>query len=309
MTRQQYLWLFIWIFIFFLLFCIWDKTRHYSPKTPIEEPKTALTDKVKKEIYFKVIKEQNRAILSGIVSNEDAKNRLLDAYGKVFDMVDASALRIDKEVKEDGLVDFFANFADNFSHFEVGYLAFANGNLEVDGIAKNAITKQTLQEQLATLKNIKIDNRLFIKAAPKPLPQERNSTKRVTQPKKSAAEIQKELDDLLRTKRVQFLYARDILTSGSKLLIDKIATLLKANDTVKIEIAGHTDSDGSKERNLKLSKRRAESVKEYLITQGIAKERLKAVGYGESHPLLPNTTQENRALNRRVEFKVIGESS
>ena len=198
------------------------------------------------------------------------------------------------------------NFADNFSKFDAGYLAFANGNLEIDGIAQDEIVKQTLQEQLNTLKNVKIDNRLFIKSKKEETIGNQNISKEAIH-KKTAADIQETIEALLHKKRVQFLYARDILTSGSKMLVDKIATLLKENDTIKIEISGHTDSDGTKKNNLRLSKMRAERIKKYLVKQGIEKRRIKAVGYGESRPLVPNNSLKNKEINRRVEFKVIGE--
>ncbi len=306
MTRQQYLWLFIWIFIFFLIFCVWYKLPHYAPTVTENTPAPHTPTPIEKKMHFKVIKEQNSAILSGIVANENEKDTLLDAYGKVFEVVDASALHIEDHVKTNGMLAFFANFADNFSKFDAGYLAFSNGNLEVDGIAQAEIIKQRLDEQLATLKDISIDNRLFINKEQKAPADNTHTTKNQIVPK-TTEEIQKDIDALLHQKRVQFLYARDILTSGSKLLIDDIAKILQKNSNISIEIAGHTDSDGTKARNIKLSKKRAQSVKRYLISKGIEENRMQTVGYGESRPLVPNSSKKNREINRRVEFKVLGE--
>ncbi len=263
-------------------------------------------DKTRKKIHFKVIKKDDVAILSGIVASEDTKNRLIDAYGKVFDSVNSDALHIEKNINEDGLIDFFTNFADNFSKFDAGYLAFANASVEVDGIAQDEIIEQTLQEQLSSLKNIKVDNRLFIKQKKEDVINNTNITKKIVS-KKSPEDIQKKLNALLSKNRVQFLYARDILTSSSKQLVDEIGKLLKENKDIKIEISGHTDSDGTKKNNLRLSQRRAKSVKSYLIKQGISTTRIKAIGYGESRPLVANDSLKNKEINRRVEFKVIGE--
>ncbi len=70
-----------------------------------------------------------------------------------------------------------------------------------------------------------------------------------------------------------------------------------------ITINGHTDSDGKEEYNLKLSFKRASAVKKYLTDQcGILPDRLKVMGYGEGMPLMPNTSKENKQLNRRVEI-------
>jgi OOP family OmpA-OmpF porin len=70
-------------------------------------------------------------------------------------------------------------------------------------------------------------------------------------------------------------------------------------------LSGHTDNVGNEDFNLKLSTKRAEAVKNYLINKGIAAERITAKGFGESMPIAPNDTEENRAINRRVEFFIV----
>ncbi len=77
--------------------------------------------------------------------------------------------------------------------------------------------------------------------------------------------------------------------------------------TIRIEIAGHTDSDGSEAYNLKLSQSRVDTVKKELISKHIEASRLVAKGYGETKPLVPNTTRANKARNRRVEINILGE--
>ena len=74
---------------------------------------------------------------------------------------------------------------------------------------------------------------------------------------------------------------------------------------IQVEIAAHTDSDGSENYNLTLSERRAESVVNYLTQYGIDLERLTPKGYGESDPIAPNDSNENKALNRRVEMRIL----
>ena len=91
--------------------------------------------------------------------------------------------------------------------------------------------------------------------------------------------------------------------------MDEIVTLLKEHPNVIVEIQGHTDDVGSEAFNLKLSQKRAEAVRQYLIDHGIEPDRLIAKGYGESKPLVPNTSPENRAKNRRVEFVILGEKT
>lgn len=87
------------------------------------------------------------------------------------------------------------------------------------------------------------------------------------------------------------------------ILYDAAKTLLQYPD-LKVEIQGYTDNIGSEEYNKKLSQRRADAVKNYLVSKGINPARLKAVGYGESNPIGDNNTANGRAMNRRIEFKI-----
>jgi outer membrane protein OmpA-like peptidoglycan-associated protein len=258
----------------------------------------------KKEMHFKLLKDHESVTISGIVPNENAKTKIIDAYGKVFQSVHHNSLLIDSSVKENYLIDFFADFADNFSKFDTGYVGFSNGTMEIDGSAEHKIVQQTLQEQLSLLQNIQINNTFTLQEMGSS--QQKEPTLTPKEPQEDV-HIQEKIDSLLEGKRVQFLYARDILTSDSKSLVDKIVTVLKQNPKVSIEISGHTDSDGTKKNNLRLSQRRADSVKTYMVSKGIDPSHIKAVGYGESQPLVKNDTLKNRQINRRVEFKVIGE--
>jgi outer membrane protein OmpA-like peptidoglycan-associated protein len=81
---------------------------------------------------------------------------------------------------------------------------------------------------------------------------------------------------------------------------------LQENPTLRVEIAGHTDSDGSELYNLRLSQARAQAVVDYLVSRGISPDRLVARGYGESRPVAPNDTPENKQKNRRTELKILG---
>ena len=87
--------------------------------------------------------------------------------------------------------------------------------------------------------------------------------------------------------------------------LDRLVAVLQQEPEVAVEIAGHTDDVGSEEANQRLSERRAQSVKRYLESQGIAPERVTAVGYGESRPVAENTTAAGRASNRRTTFRLL----
>jgi len=94
------------------------------------------------------------------------------------------------------------------------------------------------------------------------------------------------------------------LTKSSFVEIDQVINVLNANKHIKIEIAAHTDDVGEDAPNMTLSNARAKSVLDYMTSKGIAAARLLSKGYGESDPAVPNTSKANRALNRRVEFRV-----
>ncbi len=89
--------------------------------------------------------------------------------------------------------------------------------------------------------------------------------------------------------------------------LDRVVELMKTHPTMKIELRGYCDSIGTREYNLKLSERRANAVKEYLVSKGIESDRLETRGFGSDNPVAPNTTEEGRQKNRRTEFHIIKE--
>jgi len=94
----------------------------------------------------------------------------------------------------------------------------------------------------------------------------------------------------------------DITPESDQILMQTLKTL-QTYPEISVEISGHTDNVGSNKSNQKLSQRRAESVKGWLVAKGISADRITAVGYGEESPRVANDTPENKRLNRRIEFK------
>lgn len=106
-------------------------------------------------------------------------------------------------------------------------------------------------------------------------------------------------------KGVTFQSGRATLTAQSYAVLDEVAGSLMANPQVRIEIAGHTDSTGVRQRNVTLSQNRAEAVRTYLSSKGVAPDRMVARGYGPDRPIGTNKTPAGRAQNRRVELNLI----
>ncbi len=104
---------------------------------------------------------------------------------------------------------------------------------------------------------------------------------------------------------VRFRHGSAELDPNSHGLLNQVALMIRANpDLERIRVEGHTDMTGSDEVNQRLSEDRARSVRRYLIDRGVAPNRLRAVGYGESRPVMKEETPEANAKNRRVEFRV-----
>jgi len=103
---------------------------------------------------------------------------------------------------------------------------------------------------------------------------------------------------------IQFESGKDVIKPISFPILNKVVNVMKDNASYSLEINGHTDSQGDDAMNLLLSEKRAYAVKAYLVKYGIEPEKLSAKGYGETIPVVENTTAAGRAKNRRVEFKV-----
>ena len=114
-----------------------------------------------------------------------------------------------------------------------------------------------------------------------------------------------EIGQVVRLNNVFFDFDKWDLRPESFVELDRVVKLLNENPAIEIEMSAHTDSRGSDEYNIKLSDNRARSVMEYILSKGIATHRIISQGYGETRPVVPNDTDENRQLNRRVEFKIL----
>ncbi|HNT97485.1 MAG TPA: OmpA family protein [Elusimicrobiales bacterium] len=105
-------------------------------------------------------------------------------------------------------------------------------------------------------------------------------------------------------KPIEFEFNSDVLLPSSMDLLDRVAAVLRGRPRLKLIVEGHTDDVGDDAYNMELSRYRADAVKTYLVKKGIHPETVLSRGYGETRPVSPGTTEKDRALNRRVEFKI-----
>jgi OOP family OmpA-OmpF porin len=106
--------------------------------------------------------------------------------------------------------------------------------------------------------------------------------------------------------KVEFETDSAVLKDSSKGLLDEVVQVMKDHPELEhVRVAGHTDSQGARGHNQKLSEERAAAVKQYLVDHGVAADRLASKGYGQDRPVADNKTEEGRAENRRVEIHIL----
>ena len=114
-----------------------------------------------------------------------------------------------------------------------------------------------------------------------------------------------EVGNTITLRHVLFERGTTTLISGSEQDLEAVYHMLRDNPTIEIEVAGHTDNQGSFDLNVKLSQERVDKVIDFLINKGIRKKRLSGKGWGPMKPIASNANEETRKLNRRVEFTIV----
>ncbi|MGB8933418.1 MAG: OmpA family protein [Anaeromyxobacteraceae bacterium] len=122
--------------------------------------------------------------------------------------------------------------------------------------------------------------------------------------RQSAAKL--EGDKITVSETIRFETGKAAIEPGSTHVLDEVADILKSNPGIsKMTIEGHTDSSGDAALNKQLSQERADAVKTYIVGKGVDGGRMDAKGFGAEQPIASNDTEDGRATNRRVAFKVV----
>jgi outer membrane protein OmpA-like peptidoglycan-associated protein len=114
-------------------------------------------------------------------------------------------------------------------------------------------------------------------------------------------------DEIAILEPIEFEFGKAIIKPVSYPILDEVVKLMKSRTKMRVGVYGHTDNRGAMDLNMRLSKERARSVMNYLGSKGIAQNRLESEGFGPNKPIADNNTDDGRARNRRVEFKILAE--
>lgn len=178
-----------------------------------------------------------------------------------------------------------------------GDVVLSDGQLQVSGTVQDRLQEQTIRRALAQLTPSDFSVQAEFRYAENDGPVEQVS----------AFACNANLANFMRSRRVVFERSSSALSFESFEVLDLVAVILSKCPSVRVEVAGFTDSRGPLALNDRISRERAEVVRQYLIDQGLSGSRILANGYGPRRPIASNDTSEGRALNRRIEFNVFGE--
>jgi outer membrane protein OmpA-like peptidoglycan-associated protein len=133
---------------------------------------------------------------------------------------------------------------------------------------------------------------------PKAMDADRKVMRNITLTRKGASIV---LEHLI------FAQGKATISQESFPSLDEVAVMLKERPSIVVQLEGHTDNQGNEKLNLKLSQDRVDNVKKYIVSKGIAKDRVKTKAFGGSQPLIQGNSMEARAKNRRVEMRILSE--
>ena len=233
--------------------------------------------------------------LSGAISDQATKASLINAAEKVFGLANVvDQIEVKANLAEPAWIEQAkAMFPLLKSTIKNGVFVFKDKTVEVRGEISGEESKTKILRSIDNVTGsiLTVNDQL------------QTPNTRAAKGKK-AGPMQIKLNELLLGKTIEFDSSSNRLRSDNNKLLDAIVEVLKGNPDTRLEISGHTDNNGKEDKNVRLSQRRADAVKKYLVDKGIKSSRINAVGHGSSLPIADVNTFEGQRKNRRIEFNV-----
>ncbi len=246
---------------------------------------------------FKAVKDANgNVVVDGYVRNEDERQSVLAQANALFPgrVTDRTVRLASGEPNSDWGKVISQNF-DDLAKLDTGRFAMEDRSSVITGTTTSTDIRDALNARAVSLTN-------YDGAATIIVP---NTEDLNVGEIKSQSICQTLLDDIKTGKKINFAYNKaDIRGAQSFDLLNSLAAAAKQCASFRINVEGHTDADGSEDYNQRLSEARANTVVAYLTDNGVARERMQAIGLGEAKPIGDNTTDAGKAQNRRIEFVV-----
>ncbi|MCX5515170.1 OmpA family protein [Kaistia algarum] len=243
---------------------------------------------------FAAVRGNGRLTLSGYVPTDEVAKTIVGAAQPKFGD-DAIDIRLELAGGvPDGFIDAVAAGLQAISRLEGGRLDLVDERLSVSGVAVSEPARTAIEAALRRdlPENFELAAAMIVAVGGDPL---------------SGSDCQAALQAEMGHGQIQFDDARSAVSPDSYGLVDRLASIAQRCPAATIEVAGHTESGGGTRRNQALSEERAQSVIEHLVEDGVRRERLNAVGYGQTRPIASNSTTAGRTQNRRIEFSVVGQ--
>jgi OOP family OmpA-OmpF porin len=237
--------------------------------------------------------------ITGALRNETARDAVQNYAAALFGNSKISAaLEVSDDVQLGWTQRVLASL-EALSHLYQGKADLRGEQIALEGITieENALAQSTTALAVSFLPeniqaNVEYDEELkAFEAAP------------------DARMCEKQLGDIMRDNQVVFAPNSADISGESELLLDKIASIINSCIRARFEVGGHTDSQGREIMNKELSQSRAEAVRNALLERQVLGDMIDARGYGEAEPIAPNETEEGRAKNRRIAFKLIDDGN
>ena len=246
---------------------------------------------VAESAYFtQFCKEESRIVLTGSVPNEADRNEFAD---RARDLFRHRTIKEDLAIKE-GSPSGFRRFMDQtlteLGQLDEGCVTLSGTDVVISGTVRSAAAEARIHDRITIVSDLGFNVSFDLQ---------------LPSLSEQAAACQSAYNDLLEPgEAVLFDFDSATIHAAGRLLVDEILKIGALCPDIGAIVAGHADSIGDKEYNIDLSERRAEAVVAYAVSNGIAADRLQAVGFGFAQPVADNSTDEGRAKNRRIEFRV-----